>query len=319
MLFGTGEKYYLDYWWNTGQTLLEKYQDLIENPDYGYQRWGFNTARLSFVFPDQPFDPALDRPILDYNKLDEVLNILEGYGIKVIIDCHNYRALAGWCGSQAWIDDWLAFAQRYKGDKRILGYELFNEPFSSQWAPNIQSRDDLCWAFANLTDAIRAIEPSRTIVWCDPGYLFNPAKELTAGTYRSNVIFDFHAWAWDKNWSVAEALQEAQDRINLADHWKTLYPNTQCWLGEFGVLSAYPPEPQDALFNVLVNVFFANHEGFSIWWFYGMQQGQLRERYSNLLTETDYVPGAPPTPPIPIVQITAPIGTGLILALLGSL
>ena len=57
---------------------------------------------------------------IDFRELDQVLDLFDSYGIKVVLDLHNYNDMAGFFGSEEWIASWVEMANRYKNDDRIV-------------------------------------------------------------------------------------------------------------------------------------------------------------------------------------------------------
>jgi aryl-phospho-beta-D-glucosidase BglC (GH1 family) len=118
----------------------DRYQEAWQLHLPEIQAMGLNTVRLAFAFPDSGINPEYGTPsadILDFNKLDLVLDFLTAHQIKAILDLHNWADMIGDFGSQKLVDDWVRVAVRYRGDSRIVAYELFNEPGSETWAPSI--------------------------------------------------------------------------------------------------------------------------------------------------------------------------------------
>lgn len=201
---------------------------------------GLNTFRLAFAFEDSSPNPEAGRPsadILDFDKMDWVLDFLAQNGIKGILDLHNYKDMYGDFGSEKLVNDWRRVADHYRGDERVAAYELFNEPFSATWAPSIKSKRDVAVFYANLTDAIREIDPDHIVIWESQPYV-PPLNEI-ADLFRPNLVFTLHRW-WHRTdfefkvWSVEQLsyvsvapMVEYRGRLNIP-----------FWLGEFG---AYRP------------------------------------------------------------------------------
>ncbi len=108
------------------------------------------------------------------NRLDHLENVIlptaDKYGLLVVVDLHN--TLGGRLGGYsdfalmdddvfygAWIDIWREIATRFKGDRRIYGYDLCNEPNQGG------ARKRNYWQIQeSAAEAIRAIDPDATIV-----------------------------------------------------------------------------------------------------------------------------------------------------------
>lgn len=201
---------------------------------------GLNTVRLAFRFPDSnPGENGfVDSDTLDYGKLEEVLAWLDMHGLKAILDCHNYKDMYGDFGSQKLIDDWVALAEHFKDDARIVAYELFNEPGSVTWASWLRSKEDVVKAYANLTDAVRAVDPDRIVIWQSSHYLPAEFPEGFAQYLRPNVVYTVHRWyrSLTRDKEVFEAWTEEELSYMTIRHLVEMREkvNAPFWLGEFG-------------------------------------------------------------------------------------
>jgi hypothetical protein len=205
------------------------------------QAMGLNTIRLAFSFADSAPNPDYGVPsadVLDFEKMDWVLDFLAQHGIKGILDLHNWKDMAGDFGSQKLIDDWRVVAQHYRGDSRVAAYELFNEPASSTWAPSIRSKMDVARFYANLTDAIREVDPDRIVIWESQPYV--PPLEEIVDLLRPNLVFTFHRWWTDSKWEFDFWTVEQISYMSLSyavEYRKKL--NVPFWFGEFGANSPF--------------------------------------------------------------------------------
>ena len=204
------------------------------------QAMGLNTIRLAFSFADSAPDPDYGVPsadVLDFEKMDWVLDFLAQHGIKGILDLHNYNDMFGDFGSQKLIDDWLLIAEHYRGDYRVVAYELFNEPGGSTWAPAIKSKTDVAKFYANLTDAIRGVDPDHIVIWESQPYV--PPLEEIVDYLRSNMVFTFHRW-WTnakEEFDIWTPEQLSYMSLSYAVEYRKKL-NVPFWFGEFG--SGYP-------------------------------------------------------------------------------
>jgi len=204
-----------------------------------------NTVRLAFAFADSGINPEYGVPtadIMEYEKLDVILAFLDQHGIKAILDCHNYLDMFGDFGSQKLIGDWVDLARRYCGDHRIAAYELFNEPYTDTWNPSVGSRLDTFGAYANLTDAIRTVDPNHIVIWGSVYYVqydydLKTLREILQPYLRPNLVFTVHKWARKESaefqiWTPEQLSYITLDYITNA---RTTF-NLPLWLGEFGSL-----------------------------------------------------------------------------------
>jgi len=220
----------------------ERYQEAWQLHLPQIQAMGLNTIRLAFAFADSGVNPDYGTPtadVLSFHKLDWVLDFLGRNGVKVILDCHNYGDMFGDFGSQKLIDDWVAVAERYRGDSRIVAYELFNEPASRQWAPSVTSKMDVLKAYAELTDAVRAVDPEHIVIWESAGYLpygrnIEKFAEVVKPYLRPNIVFTRHEWLHKE--SDFDVWNPEQQSYMIVDYlvWARSKLGVPFWLGEFG-------------------------------------------------------------------------------------
>jgi hypothetical protein len=211
------------------------------------QKMGLNTVRLAFRFPNS--NPGMDGYVaadtLDYAKLNDVLGWLDKHNIKAILCCMNYRDMLGDFGSQKLKNDWMALASRHRGDSRIVAYELFNEPGQETWDMSwMRCRENVTKAYADLTDAVRVVDPEHIVIWQSFVYLpfywdIDKFAEALQPYLRSNLVFTVHSWLhkessfdiWNPeqmSYISVEYLVMAREKLNVP-----------FWLGEFGSYSPF--------------------------------------------------------------------------------
>jgi hypothetical protein len=200
------------------------------------QAMKLNTIRLAFAFTDSNYNPEYGAPssdILDFAKMDWVLDFLDENGIKGILDLHNWYDMFGDFGSEKLINNWRSVAAHYRGDPRVAAYELFNEPSTATWASSISSKMDAASFYANLTDAIREVDPEHIVIWESQPFI--PPFEDVAGLLRPNMVFTFHRWWNSVNDEFNIWTPELLSYTSLSyavEYRKKL--NVPFWLGEFG-------------------------------------------------------------------------------------
>jgi hypothetical protein len=211
------------------------------------QAMGLNTIRLAFAFADSPPVPQYGVPasdILDFDKLDWVLGFLDQHGIKGILDLHIGNETFGdgeyaLFGSQRLIDDWVALSRRYVDDSRIAAYELWNEPGPYSWDPSVTSTRDVIRAYANLTDAVRVVDPRHIVIWQSFRYLVgaqytHKLAEFVQPYLRPNVVFTAHYWN-HKDSSFESYTPCEVSYLNLDTLVRARSElKAPFWLGEFG-------------------------------------------------------------------------------------
>ena len=197
------------------------------------QAMGLNTMRLAFRFA---FDTAGTAEVLDYSKLDWVLDFLAQNNIKAILDNHGGMGF----GSQALLDAWTHLASRYRGDSRIVAYELFNEPYGGTGDAWIKTKEDVALAYANLTKEIREVDPYHIHIWQTPHYL-PPLEEITE-YLQPNTVFTVHRWWTNRRlefdiWTPEQLSNMTLGYIvEMREKLKVPF-----WLGEFGCHGTYGP------------------------------------------------------------------------------
>jgi len=161
---------------------------------------GFNCVRIPFcnemlrpdAKPDKPNfygeDPFFTRDKTLFNfelaglsplqMLDEIIRYAGVLGLAVILDNHS-REHDGYMNEKLWytekipekmwIDDWVMFAERYKNNPTVIGFDLENEPHGkavdkgSTWGTGASATD---WntAAQKCGNAILAVNPDVLII-----------------------------------------------------------------------------------------------------------------------------------------------------------
>ena len=137
-------------------------------------------------------------------RLDHLENVIlpcaEKYGIKVIVDMHNTIGgrISGYSDFalfdddtfyNAWLAVWREIATRFRGDTRIYGYDLCNEPRQT-----IAHKRNYWQIQQAAAEAIREIDPDVTIVMeasaMDAPDAFYYLSPLSLG----NVVYQVHMY-----------------------------------------------------------------------------------------------------------------------------
>lgn len=220
------------YLFHTGDNYQEAWRRHLPE----MQAMGSNTIRLAFAFASSTPTPeygTLSADVLEFDKMDWVLDFLDQHGVKGILDLHNWADMYGDFGSQKLIDNWRAVAQHYRDDPRVVAYELFNEPGRSTWAPSIRSKMDVTRFYAELTDVIREVDPEHIVIWQSQPYV--PLFEEIVDLLRPNIVFTFHKWWTNKKWEFDIWTPEQLSYMSLGyavEYREKL--NIPFWFGEFG-------------------------------------------------------------------------------------
>jgi aryl-phospho-beta-D-glucosidase BglC (GH1 family) len=232
---------------------------------------GFNTIRLPYS--EDIFNPANVPNSINYSLnpdlqglsslqiLDKIVAYAGQIGLRIILDEHS--AMAGdnaneqlWYipGSavytqQAWINDWVALAQRYAGNATVIGADLHNEPHGmATWGDGNPATD---WRLAaeQAGNAILAVNPNWLIIvegiqtynsqsdWWG-GNLMGAGQFPVILNVANRVVYsphDYPASVSSQPWFSA-----ANYPYNLPavwnQFWGYLYRDdiAPVWLGEFG-------------------------------------------------------------------------------------
>lgn len=185
---------------------------------------------------------------LFYKKLDNIIEMANDNGLKVMLDFHGWYDLNVNNGdARLFLNIWKDVAEHYKDYPNSLIFELINEPHTTDGG------DLDMWMLMKLQDKaieqIREIDPERTIViavseWNGPHML----KDLEMPDYDNLIVavhtyepLDFthqgQAWAGTKDVKLEltdEMLNSLTQQLNLITEFKA---RTGCEvvLNEFGL------------------------------------------------------------------------------------
>ena len=170
------------------------------------ESWGANLARYQISKDwkkaggwernedyDEYFNGALD--ILE----NEVLPAAERHGVRIVVDMHatpgarnaaeENRIFFEQRYAEHYVAVWKRVAERFKGDKRIYGYDLVNEPMQRGPAP--YSYLLIQYAAAK---AIRSVDPDATIILAANGYGHPVGFETLSPIQMDNVVYTAHCY-----------------------------------------------------------------------------------------------------------------------------
>ena len=167
--------------------------------------WG--ATLLRFEMANCPSSAITDIPAYCdwvHGRLDHLENVVlplaDKYGILVVVDLHNtlggridgyydFALMDDDAFYEAWVDLWREIAARFKGDKRIYGYDLCNEP--RQGSPRKRNY----WQIQeNAAEAIRAIDPNATIVMEADAMDAPDAFFYLSPLSLDNVVYQVHMY-----------------------------------------------------------------------------------------------------------------------------
>ena len=185
-------------------------------------------------------------------KIDELIYEAERNGMYVVLDLHG--AFGSQNGNDHSIDsrqhDWLwrkdalgeAFreltqecwellAERYKGFKNIVGYDLLNEPAGDNGDPECVTSVtyELQWNYFDvLYDAIRAIDPNHIIIMESCWEASNLPQPERYGW--ENVMYEFHHYVND---GIGDDEEQVKSFRNKIAGLKAAKFDVPLYMGEF--------------------------------------------------------------------------------------
>ncbi len=196
-----------------GQYYFDQYLEWNENIFATLSGWGATIVRLP-VYPSAwRIHGQTDCLLI----LDEAIAWAAKHNMYVILDFHSigfpstgdYESnIAGAYGELYTTTEdeilgfWSVVSERYKNNKTVAFYEIFNEPVFPSFATSNYTQSTANWTtwktFAErVTDTIRAHDPSSTIIvggldWAyDLSYL---AQSSANAVNRENIIYSVHPY-----------------------------------------------------------------------------------------------------------------------------
>ncbi len=208
--------------------ILRGFDDLVA--EY-CKRMGMNTIRLAFY--NQFFNSRATEPlVLDDVAafVDPVIAAARRHGLYVILDDHAYfkneideetargeQKSAGWTTArfEDWVKCWGRVAEKYKGEPRILGYELCNEPVCE---PDVARK----W-YKRAIDEIRRHDKRHIVILGAHHWSHSRSMEATWSGLADKIdapynkaVFAFHDYPMDDDpWKVQKVLADFQNRYNV--------------------------------------------------------------------------------------------------------
>ncbi|HEV3084860.1 MAG TPA: cellulase family glycosylhydrolase, partial [Gemmataceae bacterium] len=243
------------------------YQDMMNQ----MKQLGFNTIRIPFS--NAIFNPANMPNGIAYNLnpdlqgltslqiLDKIVAYAGQIGLRIILDHHSAKPddhsneplwyIPGdpTYTEQAWINDWVALAQRYAGNATVIGADLQNEPQNpSTWGDGNLATD---WRLAaeRAGNAILQVNPN-WLIFVEGIQTYNGQSNwwggnlMGAGAFPvvlnigNRVVYSAHEYPASVAWQ--SWFNAANYPNNLASHWDTfwgyLYRQNiaPVWIGELG-------------------------------------------------------------------------------------
>jgi hypothetical protein len=221
---------------------------------------GLNAIRLVFRFP---FDSQSSADVLDYGKLQWILSFLAANNMTAILDNHGGSGFGG----PELIAAWKQLAAFCEGNPTVAAFELFNEPYSSNFDPTvIKSKLDVLRAYANLTTEIRTVDPDHINIWQSDLY-YVPTMDQVVPYLQSNIVFTAHRW-WT-NYAQEFSLWSADELGNMTVgylSWLRQEYGIPVWMGEFGTCYPYDSSnPEWLVSGKILNRCEDQGIGWSLW------------------------------------------------------
>ena len=189
-----------------GVMLATRLDSITEDAFETLEKWGANLARYQIAKDwkknggwesnddyDEYFNGALD--ILENN----VLPWADKHGVKIVLDMHatpgarnefeENRIFYEQRYAEHYAKVWKRVAERFKGDKRIYGYDLVNEPMQRGPAPY-----SYLYVQYLAAAAIRSVDPDVTIIVAANGYGHPPGFKTMSPLRMDNVVYTAHCY-----------------------------------------------------------------------------------------------------------------------------
>ncbi len=291
-----------------------------------FAQYNCGAARLGMIFSDCGGYLG-SHSNYDKTRMSQVLDLLSSVGVKGVLDLHNTQECHGYFGSQAMVNQWVQVATDFKGDTRIASFNVFNEPNSGTWATSgpgysgaMNSGAKAQQFLAYLIDAIRAVDPTRTIMypcfsWMDfPTYNgLTQASERTAFMNditnagilnKGNIVYDVaHPYLWESY----PGQDVSTNPVVCADFWMTdlispmaslLGGSQYVWVGETYPWSSeekcpftgnhYTDSKQIAYITEFINQCVSHQVGFQLWCYWSRQADYNYNSYNVALQASIY-------------------------------
>jgi aryl-phospho-beta-D-glucosidase BglC (GH1 family) len=211
-----------------------------------------------------------------FARLDAAIRACGEHGIYTVIDLH---AVPG-SQNQHWHSDnsghtagfwrhphfqdrvvhlWEALAERYRGNERVAGYNLLNEPGDS-------SGDVVGPFYDRLVAAVREIDADH-IVFLD-GNTYSTDFSIFGEPYE-NVVYASHDYAAaGMSFGSGHPGPEALEETFLSRTRYQRATGTPIWIGEFGPVYTGDPERDELRYRILADqlaIYERHNAGWSLW------------------------------------------------------
>lgn len=139
-----------------------------------------------------------------FARVEQLLDWYARYDLRAILDLHNALGREGGGDPRLWQDEayqdrfvavWRELARRFAGHPQVIAYEPLNEPeprYTDDWQVRYSVWNRLA---RRVTDAIREIDPDRTIIIDSIEYANPSALAALEPTGDPNTAYSFHWYA----------------------------------------------------------------------------------------------------------------------------
>ncbi len=213
----------------------------------------FHTPKLQMVFPSCSVYPMGDRGASTYVewKFEKVLELFDERECQVVPIVQNLYDCQNYVGSSNMTNDWLAFTQRWKGDKRIAAISIFSETnreggidggmgVYNTLDPSLVTLQDVADYYSWLIREIHKIDPDRVVIYPYLNLLVHDTYEIietinNTGIFSEpNVIFDICHPYYFENHLEWDALYEPTIS-NAHVLWnKVMFEHIMPWVNKIG-------------------------------------------------------------------------------------
>lgn len=235
------------------KTLLDLYEDKYwQESDFdNCKELGMNVIRLPFWYKNL-LDDNGNIISTGFERINWFVEQAGKRGIYVILDMHGVpgsqngqdhsgdttQGVSFFQGSnasryqQTAINLWVEIARRYKDNPVVAGYDLLNEPYTSE---EVKLTTRTVWDYYDKAyRAIRAVDSEHIIImeatW-EPSRLPNPAEYGW-----TNVMYEYHSYNYDSQTAAENQLASINKKLNNID--KADY-NVPSYIGETSFFSNY--------------------------------------------------------------------------------
>ncbi|OCB90596.1 glycoside hydrolase [Sanghuangporus baumii] len=220
-----------------------------------FKSLGLNCIRIAVNY--RHFEDDMNPKVLKkegFKHLDRVIDLCAKYGIYTIIDCHtapggqntDWHSDAGTHIANFWIHKdfqdrlvwlWEQFAEHYKDNKWVAGYNPMNEPTDSEHTRVVALYD-------RLHDAIRKIDKNHVLFWDGNTFASDFSKFGDAHKNWTNSaygIHDYSGYGFPAARELYSGTDEQRRRLRRSYEKKRQWMNERglcVWNGEWGPVYA---------------------------------------------------------------------------------